>query len=209
MGESAIRQMTGVMTSLQFYPLLRIQELLEQRGSHGTHLNGKGWNGKKLGRDEEWTPLDRNNTVECHKQWPIIDVVSLQNQNKHERYKHLLVSEATYVYASLHLQLTPTITAADTTDWLSWKSYVSPKSIWLFCSFPLQIHLGDSSCGSVWNHCSWVLHANTLLDLHSIRWESSEGEYQDGSDSTVFAFLFFQRNWHRCWTIGLGQGNCG
>lgn len=53
MGESAIRQMMGVKTSSHFYPLLRIQELLEQRGSQGTHLNGKSWNEWK-GTWERW-----------------------------------------------------------------------------------------------------------------------------------------------------------
>lgn len=39
-------------------------------------------------------------------------------------------------------------------------------------------------------HAVKVLHANTLLDLNNIRCESSEGEYQDDSDSTLLFFSF-------------------
>lgn len=99
------------------------------------------------------------------------------------------------------LQLTPMVTVADTTDWFSWKSYVPRVSGFFAVSGWLVLQLFHLQ-----PHAVKVLPANTLLDLNNIRCESSEGEYQDGSDST---FLFFQRNWRRCWTIGLGQGNSG
>lgn len=155
------------------------------------------------------TPLDQNNAVGCHKQWPIIDVVSLQNQNKYERYKHILVSDATYM---------PVCASSSHPDYSGWHNTLVLMEKLRVAREYLPFLLVSAADSPGWlvlrlfrlqPHAVKVLHANTLLDLNNIRCESSEGEYQDDSDSIFFAFLFFQRNWHRCWLKGLGQGNSG
>lgn len=113
----------------------------------------------------------------CDEQYPLIDVVPLQNPHKIEQYEHILVSDATYMpvcASGSHprlRQLTQQIGRHG-------KVTCRPRASGFFSGFQSTL-----TWVTPFMAVSNVACKHMLLDLNNIRCHSSESDYWDDSDA--------------------------